>query len=1535
MPRPVSPQSPEVARLSGRYRFISTDSYQELGIDPQDVPLGTLAAHDHPPFLPDRFGGNAYGLGLFEQNLLPPREAALLESLDLERPSEVARHYRTLNDIFKRLGLLIRFTRRGRPFYLIPRQFVAHYLVEIQAKAEEIVHFLSAQLSRRLAESLKVCLVASESQLLLPELTSRMPQMEFALLGSLEELIQNRRRFDAVVLLDDPKRFALSRREGLPPLPQLPGRRRESWGYFVASRIYDLLLPEGAFLCLCDRPLASSRETVRVEFVDPYEFKHFLLFSHVFRTRRRYQSGEGPALMVNRFDFHAFLAGLGVYHETVEGLLGGRSLEELEPAELDHLPYQDLPLPRGSAPQMLAAWRRWLGTFFKIERMASELPEIQRHQWERRFVVQEEFPPTLLVFQGRRRRPPVSLESVLRYGERRRLAGCSRELLAPYKDTFGYVDKVLAILRQIQQGTYHRLPGLELSRLRKPFETARRGPELNHVLALVAGRRRLKVLAERLNPGGIMGPDTPVLANLEKLSLMGLEEGPLRQLHLVVLGHSTMGRVTFGKVPATTLRNLTDPRFYRGLDEAVRLLRLFRLLSVAETAAASAGGLSKEQVRELFALYDNAIRVVTDPELEWEDVLSARAAGQGGVQGQAVRKLLKLFNLFEFLSSWRELERCGPRTKEALAGYDPARLERIQEVVELTLQMQRFVSAHYEADSAARPYFFRALFNCELHGTGRLLPRLGTGAGFILLWICVHAGPSKLINFNSLLEGAGEEDLEQRLAKLKKALLSLGPELLPPAWLARLRESLAGGGEAYVHDSGLYLDRDPATGALLPRFLDPHQELDRLQEELEQVQGLPLAQAPEELLESLDRRSHEVERFLSAQEEPEPGMVQRHAELTGRLRNYLVDQLFDLDGFAATLQRALRRLPNLMNRLLPQAADSAPTRIRLAAAAKLSSLAVRRLERFQDMWLSHETARLEFGPTATGIVGVSPLQFQILTGSLSQLLKSRPRLGLLLMLAVLLCDPEGESPGDMAPAPRFTWGRRLEPEEMEALEFLLCQHDRLWRILNGEACLVALEPILARRDPPLVEALFLLSVVLTAARKEGVLSEDLLDRFFGLLQSVRHLTRQGKDARQAQLRDIEEQARRFLAVQRYRKLQAKGQPFASGLRHLLDTTRLPEDETREELLAQGRRQAGLDRLLRLRGLLFVNSLDLLLLRNGVPVRYIYRMKGLRSMGETHFERDLYEGLRVFRGLQRLEPALQHFVLETLADPDQPLGLWGFSRAAELLTYANQIRLLFLGLAAARALKPGGCAPRTVSFLPLARVIERKFELINQAVTELEPSELLGNPRALERFMGARERLTMYFDPTSSTLSLDFADLVAFDRKIEAVRRAKTPDKLKRLYHQELRRLKLTTYSTLDYQQRLEETFQQRLEAFGDQMLERVRQRMSRVERLEELLELFEQAWEEGLELPLERDRQESLRDLLELNLERLRGAFLDQVSSRLARVEDFRQLDALWREVRRRMQGQGRYLGREVELAVAQRFDRRASELRSRASAEL
>ena len=51
---------------SSSFRFLKGEEFASFGIEARDIPQGTFPALKHPTHLKSRYGGNAYGSGLFE-----------------------------------------------------------------------------------------------------------------------------------------------------------------------------------------------------------------------------------------------------------------------------------------------------------------------------------------------------------------------------------------------------------------------------------------------------------------------------------------------------------------------------------------------------------------------------------------------------------------------------------------------------------------------------------------------------------------------------------------------------------------------------------------------------------------------------------------------------------------------------------------------------------------------------------------------------------------------------------------------------------------------------------------------------------------------------------------------------------------------------------------------------------------------------------------------------------------------------------------------------------------------------------------------------------------------------------------------------------------------------------------------------------------------------------------------------------------------------------------------------------------------------
>ena len=220
------------------FRFIKPDEYRAFGIDPSDIPVGTFAALKHPSYLSSRFGGNAYGFGFLEvYERLRPKDVKLIQSIAVENPEDVKRHYKELNEIYKDIGLLIRFSSLGKPYYLIPLHLISNTLTRIKARVDEIGKIIGFDRKKYLKEHHEIGILSHRDGLILHELALRFKEHRFVAIDSLEKLQGLDRRLDLFILTRDIDEIILM--ENFSPLSrEAPSKRRlEQYAVYILWKL--------------------------------------------------------------------------------------------------------------------------------------------------------------------------------------------------------------------------------------------------------------------------------------------------------------------------------------------------------------------------------------------------------------------------------------------------------------------------------------------------------------------------------------------------------------------------------------------------------------------------------------------------------------------------------------------------------------------------------------------------------------------------------------------------------------------------------------------------------------------------------------------------------------------------------------------------------------------------------------------------------------------------------------------------------------------------------------------------------------------------------------------------------------------------------------------------------------------------------------------------------------------------------------------------------------------------------------------------
>jgi hypothetical protein len=184
-----------------------------------------------------RFGGNAYGFGFFEAyDRLSPRDQRFLQSITPDKPEYARRSYKEINRIYENMGLLIRFSGLGKPYYLIPVHYVSRSLSTIRNKADEITSVIQAHRKKTLKESLRIGFLTHSDDLLIPELSLRFKEHQVIILDSFEKFSSLQIPLDLVILPRELHELVFTERFS----PQTGGvvskRRLESYAYYTRGR---------------------------------------------------------------------------------------------------------------------------------------------------------------------------------------------------------------------------------------------------------------------------------------------------------------------------------------------------------------------------------------------------------------------------------------------------------------------------------------------------------------------------------------------------------------------------------------------------------------------------------------------------------------------------------------------------------------------------------------------------------------------------------------------------------------------------------------------------------------------------------------------------------------------------------------------------------------------------------------------------------------------------------------------------------------------------------------------------------------------------------------------------------------------------------------------------------------------------------------------------------------------------------------------------------------------------------------------------
>jgi len=1541
------------------FGFIKAEQFESLGIDPSDIPAGTFPARRHPSWLVSRFGGNAYGFGFVEAyGRLGPRDLKLVQSMAVGDSGDIRRRYKEINKIYKKAGLLIRLSSKGEPYYLIPSHLAVTSISAIAHKTEEIRRVIELHRKKCLKEAHTIGVLTHAGDPLVGELSLNLKEHEFILLDSVQKLRKLEKQLDLVVLTRDIYEIILTDQFFPAPDRRISKKELDSFSIYVLKKIYYLLESGGEFFALANLLPLRTDQWVEVTFRNLYEEKSFILFSHIFRTRKKYR-GKGKSLKINAFDLQKYLNPPYVEKDIIDRLFGGRSLEDMSLEEINNLPYLNFSMKNELSHDQEKTWSRLFSLFFDKAFLKPICPISLRREWERRFTTDGYTPEFMLAYLGERKPLTTSLEDLEKDVESSKLSGCPLTLLAEYRDSFDYVLSTLRVVQRIKNGKYSGFPETLIDRLTESIRNRkRRYPGLNDVFRLLSKINQIEKISDYLNPLGIEGKRTRVLQNLETLSLLGFSYGELKELFLIVVGHTPMGRILSGKISEGAMKPVSDLARGYELQHALKLLRYCRLMSLAETVASKKADLTLAELIELFDLYDSTVRVVTNREIDWDQLLDEKIAAAGGMRNKAVQKILRMMNYFEFLANWFELEHKGQMEKEVLADYNDEKLWKIENVIRLVRTISDFEEKYLMDDPLQASIFYRKFLNMEFHGTGRLFEKMSSEQVFLLLWIAVNVSRGDIINFNPLVAGMDNMKLEDHVGKLEEEAGAINVNYLSPSALSRFSGQLYEQGTSFVVGTGFMLSVNPETGAVDVHYVDMDTNLKSLEKLCSGYTGANiLSQIPVQEFEQMEILFSNLEGFyrshLKLVSEADPGLKLpsrqiKWFESAKRLREYVrakfVECVFRPEQLYSQLDSLYHHSPLLLSFILPEFMGLRESRLPeksylrssimehvLKSMQKIQALIGQDKKNFQDIHLLHKLAQKEFGPMAAGTVGLNEFQIDTLE-NLVQSLKKNPPLFDAFVKSFVFRDL------GLVPALREKYKKEINPvdhaqagalvlekekialryvSEKKANDYLILlvkYHNLIHQIIRGGYSYYAMQEVIDLGDKDLFDAIFVSSLIMFSAMGEDLILEDLAARLFQLRRLCQEIIA-GEQTAEGYLQDIfASKGHAFYAVEGYKSQKKSGDshPQAS-----LDSYKWEESE-KERYIKAGRMIYAMERIFRLRGVRYAEYVDLANMMLKVPLKYIYRKRNFTGIGYATFEKELFEALRIYNGLQLLPEMARHFVLEQLIE--DRIRVFGFEEVSKFLNYPNLVKLLLLAVMSSKKLKENS-RPVYLDFTGMAEQIEKRYEAVNDSLNSLSIQQIWEDASWLNYLFKSKTGIVLTRNDPKRVVAIDFVDRINIARKISRMSSINSVDALKNYFHSTLKSLRATPFFTEDYELELEKAFNQRLKQIIDLMLNETKRQMGAEKDFARVHRLYEDLLEQSLEIGFTDEQRHRLTDLYELRKDHLKREKLEEITTTLEMLSDIHELSDYWESTKWCLFTNRPFLGQEFEKLVARKFD--------------
>ncbi|MEW6086814.1 MAG: hypothetical protein AB1498_00670 [bacterium] len=1010
--------------------------------------------------------------------------------------------------------------------------------------------------------------------------------------------------------------------------------------------------------------------------------------------------------------------------------------------------------------------------------------------------------------------------------------------------------------------------------------------------------------------------------------------------------------------------------------QGFELIKRDYLKSIAEFAAGTGGLMPAKKFERFSKLRREASDVIYNPGITWESIMEEKITNMGGTFWMALRRLLRIYEILRIDPIlMKELEKKNDFEIEAIAGYNREMIREYRETRELIKIAREFKDKYYNEISFERPFFYRNLFEkFELHGTGRIFPFLSARAGFKLLWIACHVAKNNFIDFNPMFLNESNKEYKEKIREIESNLESINIETLDFTFLEDVKSKLLAREDVIIFDTGLELRLNEKTDYLEFRYSNIHKTIEELDSLMEIFRNKEVSFRNVNYLLKLENCANVIQKYPLAYRGEikrlysEKSGLQKIFSLEKRvklieaviedIRKLFIHEIFSPKEIGDNISLMSKFCPKVLEIVLNEFLEMRNIKsVRkehietvneyiIRIAKKFQAVDTKTKSEFQDKTVFNRIAQEDFGEKTPISIEVSEKQLTQLEDMYDSL-AMYPGVKRAMIVSILFFNI-GKVPSlfkkyhkqiDFVVYPeagvealkREKILENLVDKNTEKLAlFFIGQMGKLGQIIKSEYPLESIEELFSPKDKDMAEitektgaeTLFtantLLCILIASSVYEGLMTYDLMERFFSFYRKGLSIIKKEKTSMGILMDYIFDKGRRALEVIN-KPVSTADETDKGGMKSA--------DES--EIERFGREAYVLERLFAFRGayniyydivLEFYRKFqkEISFNENGLPefnkqmvsfIKFLLYKQSFHSVGINPFTKQMQNAIGIYNEFEKMPEKAQKYLLYAFLDKREKSKFWLLERSTKTLDPETQLKIILFGLKAIDYRRKVVQKKKStyISFFGLSKQVDCHYDFINKAMKDISYTEIIDNILIKKILKGnVSQGIRFKYGFVNGAVKISFYPIVDISGMLVKMKRIKSLRALENYFTKEIFKIKQCPYNTYDYQEQFKSEFLKIKEEIKDDIVNISLKKITGINLfrkdnknilseskylLKRLEFIFNDCIKVGNELELSPNHFALIRDAYEITKEKIRLSALKGIISYQAKISGTKELN--------------------------------------------